>query len=112
VIPIYFLAVKRSGGLFLDRSDLVYEAAGGAALALVLALLFGSFGGQTLYPRESVMGMWAAVGIAWRLSVERAEGRGFGEASGDEDDEDSSVESGERDPELVDADAAVVLRPL
>jgi hypothetical protein len=57
--------------LFLDRSDILYEAAGGAALALLLALLLASFGAQTLYPREGVVGMWAAIGVALRVSVER-----------------------------------------
>lgn len=71
VLPIYLLSLKRSAGLFLDRSDVLYEAAGGMALALVLALLFASFGAQTLYPRESVVGMWAAIGVALKISVER-----------------------------------------
>ena len=71
VLPIYFIALKRSTGLFFDRSNAVYEAAGGAALALVLALLIASFGAQTLYPREGVVGMWAAVGIALRVSENR-----------------------------------------
>ena len=43
-----------------------------AALALLLALLIASFGAQTLYPREGVVGMWAAIGVAMRVSVERA----------------------------------------
>lgn len=72
VVPIYFIAIKRSAGLFLDRSDPIYEAAGGTALALVLALLLAAFGAQTLYPREGVVGMWAAIGIALRVWVERA----------------------------------------
>jgi len=71
IIPIYFLAVKRSVSLFLDRSEKQYEAAGGAALALVLALLIASFGAQTLYPREGVVGMWAAVGVAFRVYENR-----------------------------------------
>ena len=71
IVPIYFIALKRSIGLFLDRSEKEYEAAGGAALALVLALLVASFGAQTLYPREGVIGMWAAIGVALRVSVNR-----------------------------------------
>jgi O-antigen ligase len=71
IVPIYFIALKRSTGLFLDRSSPAYEAAGGIALALVLGLLFAGFGAQTLYPREGVVGMWAAVGVALRVSAER-----------------------------------------
>jgi O-antigen ligase len=71
IVPIFFIVLKRSAGLFLDRSDVLYGAAGGAALALVLALLIAGFGAQTLYPREGVVGMWAAIGIALRVSLER-----------------------------------------
>jgi O-antigen ligase len=71
IIPIYFIALKRGISLFLDRTEKQYEAAGGAALALVLALLIASFGAQTLYPREGVVGMWAAVGVAFRVFENR-----------------------------------------
>jgi O-antigen ligase len=71
VIPIYFIALKRSGSLFLDRTDMVYETAGAFAMALLLALLIAAFGAQTLYPREGVVGMWAAIGVALRVSLER-----------------------------------------
>ena len=46
-------------------------AAGGACLALVLALLFGAAGSQTFYPREGAVGMWAAIGLMLRATVER-----------------------------------------
>lgn len=72
VMPIFVMALRRSGGLFLDHADPIYEAAGGAAMALSLALFLAAFGAQTLYPREGVVGMWAAIGIALRVSVERA----------------------------------------
>lgn len=75
VLPIYLISLKRSAGLFMDRTDIYFEAAGAVAMALVLALLIASFGAQTLYPREGVVGMWAAIGIALRLSVERARQR-------------------------------------
>ena len=74
VLPLFYIALKRSTGLFRDRSDTVYEAAGGTAMALMLALFFAGFGAQTLYPREGVVGMWAAIGIALRLSVMRERG--------------------------------------
>ena len=72
VLPLFGILLKRSVSLFVDRSDPIFEAAGGMALALVLALLFASFGAQTLYPRAGVLGMWAAMGLALRVSVERA----------------------------------------
>jgi O-antigen ligase len=83
VLPIYLLALKRSGALFMDRGDVYFEAAGGVALALLLALLIASFGAQTLYPREGVVGMWAAIGVALRLSVERARERSPGDVPGE-----------------------------
>jgi O-antigen ligase len=75
VLPLFCVVLKRSLGTFVDRRDPVFEAVGGMALALLLALLFGSLGAQTLYPREGVLGMWAAIGIALRASVERAHAR-------------------------------------
>jgi O-antigen ligase len=82
IVPIFFIALKRSAGLFLDRTEAVYEAAGGVALSLLLALLFASFGAQTLYPREGVVGMWAAIGIALRVSVSREREESLEGASG------------------------------
>ena len=95
IIPIYFLALKRGTSLFLDRSEKQYEAAGGAALALVLALLFASFGAQTLYPREGVVGMWAAVGVAFRV-YENRERKRWG-------DDDELVEENEKTEEFEEA---------
>jgi len=86
IVPLFYIALKRSAGLFLDRTEPLYEAVGGAALALLLALLFASFGAQTLYPREGVVGMWAAIGVALRLSVDR-EHRQSGEGTFGESDE-------------------------
>ena len=100
VLPIYFIALKRSFGLFLDRSEL-YEAAGGVTLALLLALLLASFGAQTLYPREGVVGMWAAIGVALRVSVERGNNR---ELTENGDPEESEVETPQsEDPDFADA---------
>ncbi len=89
IVPIYFIAIKRSASLFLDRSEKEYEAAGGAALGLVLALLIASFGAQTLYPREGVIGMWAAVGVALRVSENRERKRWGGDEETNEELEQS-----------------------
>jgi hypothetical protein len=35
----------------------------------VLALMIGAFGGQTFYPREGAVGMWAAIGLLLRIHV-------------------------------------------
>jgi hypothetical protein len=50
----------------------LFVIAGGICLALVSALLIGSFGSQTFYPREGAVGMWCAIGLMMRMYVERA----------------------------------------
>jgi O-antigen ligase len=72
VLPIYLLALWHGVRLFRDRRSRICVAAGGMGLALVLALLFASVGAQTLYPREGTVGMWCAMGLLFRISVERA----------------------------------------
>lgn len=59
--------------LLRDRSDPILTVAGGMCIALILALLFGSLGGQTFYPREGSVGMWAAIGFMLRLVVQQHE---------------------------------------
>ncbi len=90
ILPLFYLVITRSLVLFRDRTEPIYEAAGGVALALVLALLFASFGAQTLYPREGVVGMWAAIGVALRVFVERARARSFSGSSNDVEDTETS----------------------
>ena len=70
VLPVYLLALGHGLRLFRDRSPWCV-AAGGAGLALVLALLCASVGAQTLYPREGTVGMWCAMGLLFRMAVER-----------------------------------------
>ncbi len=71
VMPIYFYAWFKSIPLVLERRDPLVCAIGCAAFCLVSALLIGAFGGQTFYPRESSVGMWAAIGLMLRVSVNR-----------------------------------------
>ncbi len=78
VMPIYFFVLFRSFRLLLDRSDPLVCAVGSASFALVLALLLGSFGAQTFYPREGSVGMWAAIGIMLRVFLERSRALAFG----------------------------------
>ena len=68
VVPIYLSVFQRSRRLFVNRGDELVQAAGGVALALLLALLFGAIGAQTFYPREGVVGLWAAIGVMLRVS--------------------------------------------
>ncbi len=65
------MLLTRCVSLFRDREDLLVSATGGVALSLLLGLLIASVGAQTLYPREGVLGMWAALGVALRVWVER-----------------------------------------
>ena len=78
VIPFYFVALWYSFRLLLDRQDSLACAVGGLACSLILALLIGSFGGQTFYPREGAVGLWAAFGLMFRLAVERARTKPLG----------------------------------
>ena len=71
VVPFYFLFLKRSFGLFRRQEDDLANAIGGIGCSLLLALLIGSLGGQTFYPREGSVAMWAALGIVVRVSLDR-----------------------------------------
>jgi O-antigen ligase len=50
----------------------VFVAMGAVTSALVIAQLAGSITGQSFYPREGTLGMWCAIGLMLRVSVERA----------------------------------------
>lgn len=71
IFPLYFIITRRSLSLFLDTSHPLYTIVGGAASAIIIALLIGSLAGQTFYPREGAAGMWALIGIMLRVSEER-----------------------------------------
>lgn len=58
--------------LLRDRRSPVFLAVGGIAVSLILAQLVGSFTGQSLYPREPTVGMWCAIGLLLRASVQRS----------------------------------------
>ena len=42
------------------------------SVALTMALLVASFGSQHFLPQEGGFGMWAAIGLAVRASVDRS----------------------------------------
>jgi hypothetical protein len=63
IVPV-FLAIAYLAGMQMRILGIL-------ALALVLALLVAAMGSQTFYPREGSVGMWAAIGVMLRVSVEK-----------------------------------------
>lgn len=72
VIPFYLVVLFHAVRLFRDRTSPLASAIGGMAAALVLALMIAALGSQTFYPREGAVGMWAAIGLMLRVTVERS----------------------------------------
>ncbi len=73
LVLMFYITVMRYGlTLLKDTQSPVYVAAGGVALALVVALLVASIGSQSFYPREGGVGMWCAIGLMLRVYVERS----------------------------------------
>ena len=94
VMTFYFVVLKKSVSLFRDSRNPIYVSTGGVAAALVLALLVASIGSQTFSPREGAVGMWCAIGLMMRVSVERARGKAVEGGEADEGDifrEDTSI---------------------
>jgi hypothetical protein len=74
VVCFYIVVLWHATRLLLSRDPTgMYAAVGGAAFTLVLALLAASVGSQTFYPREGAVGMWAAIGLMFRVSLMREE---------------------------------------
>jgi O-antigen ligase len=73
VMLFYAVILFHAARLFVDRRSPVFMAAGGVAAALVLGLMGASMGSQSFYPIEGTVGMWCAMGIMLRVSVNRAE---------------------------------------
>lgn len=72
-ISFFFLIIKNSLELFLDRDSVNFRVVGGVSLSLVGAHLIGSLTGQTFYPREAAFGMWCAIGLLLRVIVIRSD---------------------------------------
>ena len=72
VIGLYTCLWIYSVRLFVDRTDPLYSAAGGVALALVTGPIVACMGGQSFYPNRIDVGMWCAIGIMLRLYVARS----------------------------------------
>jgi len=72
-IPIFVfwgIMLLYSARLFRSNNRLC-SAVGGVALASILAQLVAGIGAQHVYPRESTMGMWAAMLLSLRVYVEK-----------------------------------------
>jgi O-antigen ligase len=94
LMPIYGYSLVLSLRLLRDQSDSLYSAVGGVAGALILALLFASMGSQSFYPKESSVGMWAAIALMLRVYVERGRAQETGEPLfGEVAPEDSQAEA-------------------
>jgi O-antigen ligase len=75
VMAFYIAILARATRLFFDSYSEWYTAIGGVTLGLVLALLVASMGSETFYPREAALGLWGAIGLMLRVSVERSRTR-------------------------------------
>ena len=72
VFLFYATVIRYSISLFRNSRSPVYIAIGGVTLSLVTALLFASVGSETFYPREGTVGMWCAIGLMFRVYMERS----------------------------------------
>jgi hypothetical protein len=72
VLPFYAVVLWQSVSLFRDSRSPVFVAVGGITFSLVFALLVSGMSAQSFYPREGNVGMWCAIGLMLRVSVERA----------------------------------------
>ena len=73
-LALFGYILVNSLSLTVDRRSPVFAAIGGLSAALVIAQLVGSITGQSFYPREGTFGMWCAIGLLLRVSVERDHG--------------------------------------
>lgn len=71
-LALFAYILAHSLSLTRDRRSRVFAAMGGVTSALVIAQLAGAITAQSFYPREGTFGMWCAVGLMLRVSVERA----------------------------------------
>ena len=71
-IMVFFFFIGVYSLKLFRQSDPLLAAAGGTALALVLAQLISGMGSQHFYPKESTMCMWAAMLLSVRVYLDRA----------------------------------------
>jgi O-antigen ligase len=75
VLAFFCCIIFYSASLFRGTSSPWAAAAGGLALAMVVAQLVSGIGAQHFYPRESTVGMWAAMFLALRVHTDRLRAR-------------------------------------
>lgn len=66
----YFLAIALI--LVRDGRDPEFLSVGGITASLIVAQLVGSISGQSLWPRETTVGMWCVIGLLLRVWVWRS----------------------------------------
>ncbi len=71
IVGLHMVIWVYSVRLFVDRGDPLYTAGGGLALALLTGHLVAFMGGQSFYPEVTDVGLWCAIGVMFRLHVER-----------------------------------------
>jgi O-antigen ligase len=72
VLSLFGYILAQSFSLTRDVRSPVFVAIGAVTTSLVIAQLAGSITAQSFYPREGTVGMWCAIGLMLRVSVERA----------------------------------------
>lgn len=75
VLVFFGVVIFSAARLFGDRRNPWCAAVGGIALSLVLAQLAAGIGAQHFYPREACVGMWAAIFLMLRVSLEHGRTR-------------------------------------
>jgi O-antigen ligase len=71
IVGLHMVIWVYSVRLFVDRGDPLYTAVGGFTLALLTGHLVAFMGGQSFYPEAIDVGLWCAIGVMFRLHVER-----------------------------------------
>jgi len=71
VLPFYFLVLKNSFVLLKDSTDPVCAVSGAVCCSLVLALMVAGLSSQSFYPNEPAVPIWCAIGLMFRVWVER-----------------------------------------
>jgi O-antigen ligase len=71
VMPFYVIVMWQATSLFREKRDPWCAAVGGMSFALVGGLLVAGMGSESFYPREDALTMWAAIGLMFRVHLQR-----------------------------------------
>jgi O-antigen ligase len=72
ILLFYFYCLRMAIRLFLDKKDNLNLLVGAFGTASILSFLLGAIAQQSFYPPASSLGMFCAIGLVLRLSVEKA----------------------------------------